>query len=559
MRQHSAANQSRVSVGRTGGGRPTHRHRSHYNGERASLALAEAARDLAATLDVPQATNLVVSTVFRLFRVARAVLYQLDETSGTLVCIAAVGKIDPRKWVGQNVPITEGIVGQAVQQGRPIWVPDALEDTNLRRPDWLQTRLQSEGYRSLVALPLIARGHRLGAVVVADRLRRSFTKEDLNLLAAFADQAALSLENARLYQEAQRRLRQTETLLAVSDAAASTLDLSESTRRVTRELTRALGGDLGGTYLADASLDFLRPISGYHVPTDLLDLFLKVPIPLRGHPFLEEAWSQRRSVLSQDADTDPRLDRAIFDRFPHRSIIFVPMTVRDAAIGGLFVAWWTKRHRFTPEDVRLAEGIARQAALLVANAQLYAELQETADTSEGLLGWIESLASVRDLEGVLESIVRLTPAVLGVQRCGLFLFERTAKLVPARTWGLAEDLASTFHWLQDLSELQTFAATVTSDSPTVLDNQALSALIPPEGTRRFDIRSMLVIPLVSADERIGIMVLDSPGVEHLFSPRQLALARAIGTRAGVAIATARLFRERRRGLGAMVATREDPL
>ena len=556
MLQHRSAHPPRVPVPQSGHARGP-RSRRRYSGEKASLALAEAARDLARTLDLTQATNLVVSTVFRLFRIARVVLYQLDDASATLVCIAAAGRIDASKWVGQSVPAGQGIVGQAVEEGRPIWAPDALTDVNVLRPDWLRIQLQSQHYHSLVALPLVARGRKLGAVVVADRLRRAFTREDIRLLAAFADQAALSLESARLYQETQRRLRQTETLLAVSDAAASTLDLTESTRRVTRELTRALGGDMGGAYLADARGDSLRPISGYHVPAHLLDLFMTLSIPLKGHRFVEEAWSQQRPVLSRDPEADERLDHAIFERIPHRSIIFVPMIVRDAPIGGLFVVWWTKRHRFTPEDLRLAEGIARQSALIVANAQLYAELQETADTSEGLLAWCEALASIRDLDASIEAITRFMPTVLGVQRCALFLSEPHGGLVPARASGLSEGLESTFHGLKDLPALQTFAATVTTDRPTVIDSRVLRTLIPPEEARRFDIRSILVIPLVSGEERIGIMALDSPGVEHLFRPRQLALAMEIGKRAGVAIATARVFRDRRQGVASAEVGCED--
>ena len=92
----------------------------------------------------------------------------------------------------------------------------------------------------------------------------------------------------------------------------------------------------------------------------------------------------------------------------------------------------------------------------------------------------------------------------------------------------------------------------------MIDGRALRTLIPPEEARRFDIRSILVIPLVSGDERIGIMALDSPGVEHLFRPRQLALAMEIGKRAGVAIATARVFRDRRQGVASVEAGCEDP-
>jgi GAF domain-containing protein len=559
MHPHSIASESSLTGGRNRRRRrPPDNPPRRIDPEKAAYALADVARELAATLDLPRATSLVVSTVFRLFRVGRSVLYEIDEASGGLVCVAAAGKIDPREWVGRTLPPGEGIVGQAVERGRLIWVADALANVNIRRPDWLRTRLREGGYRSVVAVPLITRQRKLGAVVIADRPRRAFAKDDLRLLTAFADLAALSLENARLHDETHGRLRQTETLLAVSQAAASTLDVTESTRRVTRELTRALGGDMGGAYLADASHDFLRPISGYHVPPDLLDTFLQVPIPLRGHPFLEEAWSQQRPVLSRDAETDPRVDRATIHRFPHRSILFVPMIVRDEPIGGLFVAWRTERHRFTPEELRLAEGISRQSALTVANAQLHTALQETADLSAGLLAWSEALASVRDLDRIVETIARLTPKVLGLQRCGLFLLEPTGRaLVPTRAWGLDEQLVPAFHALRDAPKIRAVVRVVKSRLPVVVGAPVLETLIPPELARSFDIRSILVIPLISDTRLVGIMALDSPGVEHLFSPRQIALAREIGGRAGAAIATARAFRERRQRPDPVTPARSD--
>src|SRR5215470_15763742 len=111
MRQHRAADKPRIPVNPRGRAQRQPGPGRRHNGHKAMLALAEAARDLAATLDLSQRTKLVVSSIFRLFGVARAVLYQLDEAGSTLVCIAAAGRIDPQEWVGQSVPISDGIVG----------------------------------------------------------------------------------------------------------------------------------------------------------------------------------------------------------------------------------------------------------------------------------------------------------------------------------------------------------------------------------------------------------------------------------------------------------------
>jgi GAF domain-containing protein len=548
MHRHSVAAGPGVTVERnTHAARKSLKPGRRTNGQKAAYTLAEVARELAGTLDLERTTSLVVSAVFRLFQVGRSVLYELDEASNRLVCVAAAGKIDPRAWVGRTVPLGEGIVGHAVEKRRTIWIADVLTSMELPRPDWLRTRLREDGYRSLVAVPLIARGKKLGAIVIADRLRRTFTPDDLRLLEAFADQAAVSLEKTRLYEDARRRLHQTETLLAVSRALASTLDLTESMRRVARELTIALGGDIGGAYLMDTSGDVLRPVSGYRVPPSLLDTFLKVAIPLTGHPFLSEAWSSQQPVLSRDTEIDVRIDRATLERFPHRSVIFVPMVVRGEPIGGLFVAWRTARHRFTPEELQLAEGISRQAALAIANARLYAAQEETAEVSAALVAWTESLATARSLDRVIERIARLGPELFGVERCALFLLQPTdGVLVPARAWGLAESLASDFEALRGAPRIRAVLRALESRLPVVVERLALQASVPPGLLESFDVRSVLVVPLSSAEELVGLMTLDSPGIETAFGPARMALARDIGRRAGTAIATAREFQEARR-------------
>src|SRR5262249_56664459 len=108
-----------------------------------------------------------------------------------------------------------------------------------------------------------------------------------------------------------------------------------------------------------------------HVPKHLVDDFRQFSIPLRGHPFLEESWQRRRPLISTDAESDPRIDRDTFRRFPHRSILFVPMVVREEPIGGLFVLWWKQKHDFGSPELRLVGGISRQAGLAVGKARPY--------------------------------------------------------------------------------------------------------------------------------------------------------------------------------------------
>ena len=198
----------------------------------------------------------------------------------------------------------------------------------------------------------------------------------LAILRDIAGRKRAEAERAELLRREQLRLRETETLLAVSRALGSTLDPTETMRRVAREIALALGADTVGAYLADAARENLWPVAGYHVPRDMLDAFRRFPIPSRNHPAIEESWTHRRSVWTDDMPADPRVDPDSLRQFPHQSDMFVPIHIKDRPVGGFFVIWWTARRSFTEWEMRLLQGISDLAGVFLENAQLYREAAE---------------------------------------------------------------------------------------------------------------------------------------------------------------------------------------
>jgi len=194
----------------------------------------------------------------------------------------------------------------------------------------------------------------------------------LAIVRDIADRKRAEAERAGLLERESLRLRETETLLDVSRALSSTLDPIETMRRVSREIARALGADMVGAYLADTSRTKLSPVAGYHVPPDMIDDFRRIPIPIRNHRAIEEAWAQRRAVWTDDVPSDPRVDAETAVRqFPHQSDLFVPIRIKDRPVGGFFVIWWTARRSFTEWEIRLVQGISDLAGIFLENAQLH--------------------------------------------------------------------------------------------------------------------------------------------------------------------------------------------
>src|SRR5262249_2734614 len=150
----------------------------------------------------------------------------------------------------------------------------------------------------------------------------------------------------------------------------------EAMRRVAREIALALGADMVGAYMADQARTKLSPVAGYHVPHDMIDAFRRIPIPITNHPAIEEAWTRRRAVWSDDIPRDPRVDPEMLRQFPHQSNVFAPIRIKDEPVGGFFVIWWTARRTFTDWDIRLLQGISDLAGIFLENAQLYRQTTE---------------------------------------------------------------------------------------------------------------------------------------------------------------------------------------
>ena len=232
----------------------------------------------------------------------------------------------------------------------------------------------------------------------------------LAILRDITGRKRVEAERAEMLQREQRRLRETETLLAVSRALSSTLDPMETLRRVAREIALALGADMVGAYLADAARENLRPVAGYHVPPDMIDTFRRVPIPIRNHPAIEEAWANRRAVWTDDMPGDPRVDPESLRTFPHQSDLFVPISVKDRPVGGFFVIWWTERRSITEGEMQLLQGISDLAGIFLDNAQLYREAAETNRAKDEFLATLS-----HELRNPLGAI---TNAVAALERRG---------------------------------------------------------------------------------------------------------------------------------------------
>src|SRR5438876_845384 len=332
----------------------------------------------------------------------------------------------------------EGAVGWIMEHLTPLQLPDLQVDPRFRERAWAQ----AEGLLSFVGVPLMLDDVPIGVLLCWTRQRREFTSDDVALAQALATSAAVGIRNARLHEETQLRLRHTETLVAVSQAVGATLDLSEVLRRATREMVRALGGDTGVAWLVTPGTQQLVPLVGYHVPKDLV---AKAPgLSLRRDTPFFERLRAHGTLAESDSASGEWADMPMGRLIEHKSILIQPMFWKGHVMGGFTVLWTRDRHRFSSDELRLAEGIALQGALAVENSRLFEGVKEQmAELKRTQAQLVQStkLAAIGELAAnIAHEINNPLTTVLGFTS---FLAERIAPTDPMREeLGLIQEEAS---------------------------------------------------------------------------------------------------------------------
>ncbi len=228
--------------------------------ERISAALREVGVALGTTLDLDQLLELILEKITDLLDADRATLYLLDETRGELVSRIAVG--DAIRSVRMRVG--EGIAGLVARTGKTIRVRDAYRDKRFTR-----TSDELPGYRtqSILAAPMKNHlGRIIGVVhVLNKKTRREFTASDEALLNAFATEAAVSIDNSRLFlsviqknmqlletkEKLEQSVRHLKLLFELESAMGRATSQEELIRGVLQESAHACEAEAGAVLLGD--------------------------------------------------------------------------------------------------------------------------------------------------------------------------------------------------------------------------------------------------------------------------------------------------------------------
>jgi GAF domain-containing protein len=197
--------------------------------EERSSALQEVSKRVAGTHDTDEVLDLIVNEAARLVGATGAILRLLEGNVlvQSVATMSAAGYLADAAEIIPNLALGEGKnpPGHVLATKEPMVIQDAT-DSELVNSE-ISRLCRKHGLRGFALVPLIANNRSIGALTVFDKRKRRFTEDEVSLLTAFADQASLALEKARLLNEAEREKERSDALYRVSNLLAGAHETDE--------------------------------------------------------------------------------------------------------------------------------------------------------------------------------------------------------------------------------------------------------------------------------------------------------------------------------------------
>ena len=335
--------------------------------------LLEASRALN-TLDLQQILDTIVQKAGNLLEAEHTVVYLVNRKVHN---IQATAVHSTGQLVGMPTPpfaFDQGTVGWVLAHNQSLIINDVQQD---RR--FFQLTPQSDLIVNLVTVPLVVKSEAIGAIEATHKINgQNFTIEDEALLAAFAGQAALAIDNARLFKERGERLAEVSTLYTLADQITKVLDLERITSFTTIILKHAL--DCTGCLVllkektTGAESFRLKAAAGW--PEDQLPQLEATYITALVKGLKSKTYPTYFKDINQ-----PNPDEAAF---PMRSVMMVPLTAKNDVLGGLVICD-ARPGAFGQAEGRLLTITAAQLSKAIENISLYDNLEKRAIELEKVL------------------------------------------------------------------------------------------------------------------------------------------------------------------------------
>ena len=310
-----------------------------------------------------------------------------------------------------------------IESGQPLLISDAA----VAEATGGKTFGQGQP-RSIVAVPITMGGKVIGMLSAQSYQPNIYTEDEQQMLSTLANQAAVAIQNGRLFAETRRladeleqrviertaelarEQRNTETLLRILTEASSTLDLDRALNRTLALLNDAIGAEQGSIMMINPEDNTIHYRAGYGYLTPVMTEGPRPTAMKVGEGLAGWVIKHREAVRVDDVRQDNRWVNSASTSPIHRSVIAAPLIVGEEVIGAIMV-FHRQTGYFTADHMNLVQAIGNQAAVAINNAQLYLLIRDQAERLGSMLRnqQVEASRQKAILEAVADGVLVTDP------------------------------------------------------------------------------------------------------------------------------------------------------
>jgi PAS domain S-box-containing protein len=502
-------------------------------------ALNEVSRRLAAVNDPEEVLTVIVNEAARLVKAEAAGLRLLE---GDDLVISARTESALAVMARPRMKIGESLSGLVVATGTPVVVEDLAADTRYD-PDHKRGALE-QGFLGFIGVPLRAHGVVVGTLNVFTRGVRHFLPDDVALLSALADQAALANEKARFIRESEQGRVMLERLYGAATTMQSSWERDDRLAAFVRAAREVVGFDRVNVFLLNSDgseLELVTTAGDADAPE------LRLPATREAGPY-HEALTTRRPIAVLSDDDLGRVSPLAGAHLDHpylrsRRFVVAPLIVGDRVIGVVSADNKPTRRPIDRQSLGPFSSLCQNLAIALEESRLYAEARAREQEATRLYAVTRQLATSLDREQLLDVIAEQARFATGCDAVGIFfydvtrdalVFHRGLHLAPELTQGLAlrpgEGIAGRAY-----QERQPVWTRDRLTDPTLRHSPAAQRIVDAAAPRAY-----LGVPITSREETHGVLVVYffEP---HDFTAHDIQFVSTLADHAAVVLQNARLF------------------
>ena len=341
--------------------------------------LLEISRNVASTLDIGALLGVILDQLKSIIEYDGASILTLQDED--LEVLAYRGPIPVQQALSVHFSLHLAKANyEVIRRREPVIISDVLGDSELARSfqeaagDQLRTTFSY--VRSWMGVPLVAKGEVIGMISFDSSQPDYYQPPQAELAQVFANQVAVAIENARLYDETRRRADEIHTLFTVQQAIAGPLEWEAVLQLIADEARRLTSTRFSAVFLLDGDTLRLSVFSG----GPILGFPIGYQIPL-GQSLAGLALESQLPVLIANVQADPRVSADMVQVMGMRSLLIVPLLTESRSIGVIMVTDKSPGV-LGPDDERVLTMLASGAVIQLENARLFRQAQQVATIEE---------------------------------------------------------------------------------------------------------------------------------------------------------------------------------